>query len=172
MGPDRAGWILLGESSTTAVPILETVDFCVDNWRSAEVGYSDLDIQVKPALASGGERTVRGCSRVAQATRLVPRTVRSPPDGGTVVPPRGPPRLCYPVSPAMRSGLLWGASSREIIASGGIGVRLRLTFLTRVATWEFSFPSHSLSSPAAGPTLFWSQLLISRALTTFISDRC
>jgi hypothetical protein len=53
LGPDRAGWILLGESSTTAAPILETVDFCVENWRSAEVGYSGLDIQVKPALASG-----------------------------------------------------------------------------------------------------------------------
>ena len=50
MGPDRAGWILLGESSTTAAPILETADFCVENWRSAEVGYSGLDIQVKPAL--------------------------------------------------------------------------------------------------------------------------
>ena len=55
-GPDPAGGILLGESSATAAPILETVDFRVENWRSAEVGYSGLDIQVKPALdvAGGG----------------------------------------------------------------------------------------------------------------------
>ena len=51
MVADRAGWILLGQSSTTAAPILETVDFCLRNWKSAEVGYSGLDIQVKPALA-------------------------------------------------------------------------------------------------------------------------
>ena len=45
-----AGWLLLGESSTTAAPILETLDFRLENLRSAEVGYSGLDIQVKPAF--------------------------------------------------------------------------------------------------------------------------
>ena len=54
LGRDPAGWILLGESSTTAAPNLETVDFCVEKWRSAEVGYSRLDIQVKPALEMNG----------------------------------------------------------------------------------------------------------------------
>ena len=31
---DLAGWIPLGESSTTAAPILETADFCLENLRS------------------------------------------------------------------------------------------------------------------------------------------
>ena len=59
-GPDRAGWILPGESSTTAAPILKTVDFCVEIWRSAEVGYSGLDIQVKPALGSAALHSTLG----------------------------------------------------------------------------------------------------------------
>ena len=54
-GRDRAGWILLGESSTTAAPILETVGVCLETWGSAEVGDSVLDIQVKPALGWGGQ---------------------------------------------------------------------------------------------------------------------
>ena len=33
-GPDGGGWILLGESSTTAAPILKTVDLCLDSQRS------------------------------------------------------------------------------------------------------------------------------------------
>ena len=64
-GRDRAGWILPGESSTTAAPILETVDFCVENWRSAEVGYSGLDIQVKPALVHAASCA---CVRPDQST--------------------------------------------------------------------------------------------------------
>ena len=38
LGRDGAVWILPGESFTTAAPILETIDFRAENWRSAEVG--------------------------------------------------------------------------------------------------------------------------------------